>query len=87
MSSDTFQDLSSSAVDVRGCGAPIIPPPQEIQQPTMRFLHSLLPSILLLGASVAEAATWGFDEAVISVTGKGGAGSAFKDKYVSFPSF
>ncbi|PVH88121.1 hypothetical protein DL98DRAFT_479310 [Cadophora sp. DSE1049] len=46
----------------------------------MRFLRSLLPSLLLLGAGVAEAATWGFDEAVISVTGKGGAGSAFKDK-------
>ncbi|CZT10890.1 related to oligosaccharyltransferase delta subunit (ribophorin II) [Rhynchosporium agropyri] len=49
----------------------------------MRFLHSLIPSILLVGAGVAEAAkaaTWGFDEAVISVTGKGGAGSAFKDK-------
>ncbi|KAL2061290.1 hypothetical protein VTL71DRAFT_7563 [Oculimacula yallundae] len=49
----------------------------------MRFLRSLLPSILVLGAGVAEAAkasTWGFEEAVISVTGKGGAGSAFKDK-------
>ncbi|KAG4417148.1 hypothetical protein IFR04_009717 [Cadophora malorum] len=46
----------------------------------MRFLRSLLPSILLLGAGVADAATWGFEEAVISVTGKGGAGSAFKDK-------
>ncbi|KAH7379695.1 Oligosaccharyltransferase subunit Ribophorin II-domain-containing protein [Cadophora sp. MPI-SDFR-AT-0126] len=46
----------------------------------MRFLLSLLPSLLLLGAGVAEAASWGFDEAVISVTGKGGAGSAFKDK-------
>lgn len=52
----------------------------------MRFLRSLLPSILLLGAGVAEAASWGFEEAVISVTGKGGAGSAFKDKYVLIPS-
>jgi len=52
----------------------------------MRFLRSLLPSILLLGAGVADAATWGFEEAVISVTGKGGAGSAFKDKYVFIPS-
>lgn len=47
----------------------------------MRFLRSLVPSLLVLGAGVAEAASWGFDEAVISVTGKGGAGSAFKDKY------
>ncbi len=48
----------------------------------MRFLHSLVPSLLVLGAGIAEAASWGFDEAVISVTGKGGASSAFKDKYV-----
>ncbi|CZR55744.1 related to oligosaccharyltransferase delta subunit (ribophorin II) [Phialocephala subalpina] len=47
----------------------------------MRFLHSLLPSFLVLGAGLAQAASsWGFDDAVISVTGKGGAGSAFKDK-------
>lgn len=47
----------------------------------MRFLHSLLPALLVLGAGVAQAASsWGFDEAVISVTGKAGAGSAFKDK-------
>lgn len=49
---------------------------------TMRFLRSLVPSLLLLGAGVAEAASWGFDEAVISVAKKGNAGSAFKDKYV-----
>jgi oligosaccharyltransferase complex subunit delta (ribophorin II) len=49
----------------------------------MRFLRSLLPSLLLLGAGVAEAASsWNFDEAVISVTGKGNAAAAFKDKYV-----
>jgi len=47
----------------------------------MRFLRSLVPSLLLLGAGVANAASsWGFDEAVISVAGKGSA--AFKDKYV-----
>ncbi|PMD24721.1 hypothetical protein NA56DRAFT_496503 [Hyaloscypha hepaticicola] len=47
----------------------------------MRFLRSLLPSLLLLGAGVAEAASsWNFDEAVISVTGKGNAAAAFKDK-------
>jgi oligosaccharyltransferase complex subunit delta (ribophorin II) len=47
----------------------------------MRFLRSLLPSALLLGASVVNAASsWNFDEAIISVAGKSGAGSAFKDK-------
>jgi len=47
----------------------------------MRFLHSLLPSLLLLGAGVAAvASSWNFDEAIISVTGKGNAASAFKDK-------
>ncbi|KUJ09528.1 uncharacterized protein LY89DRAFT_701125 [Mollisia scopiformis] len=47
----------------------------------MRFLHSLIPSLLVLGAGVAQAASsWSFDEAVISVTGKSGASSAFKDK-------
>ena len=49
----------------------------------MRFLRSLLPSVLVLGAGIAEAASsWNFDEAIISVSGKGAA-SAFKDKYVA----
>jgi oligosaccharyltransferase complex subunit delta (ribophorin II) len=48
----------------------------------MRFLRSLLPSILLLGAGVAEAASsWSFEEATIAVNSK--AGDGFKDKYVS----
>jgi hypothetical protein len=36
----------------------------------------------LLGAGVAQAASasWGFDEAIISVSGKG-SGGPFKDKY------
>ena len=47
----------------------------------MRFLRSLIPSLLLLGAGVADAASsWNFDEAVISVIGKGNTGAAFKDK-------
>ncbi|EKD21783.1 uncharacterized protein L3040_005293 [Drepanopeziza brunnea f. sp. 'multigermtubi'] len=47
----------------------------------MRFLRSLVPSLLLLGAGVAEAAaSWSFDEGVISVARKGGADSSFKDK-------
>ncbi|KAH8748822.1 Oligosaccharyltransferase subunit Ribophorin II-domain-containing protein [Hyaloscypha finlandica] len=47
----------------------------------MRFLRSLIPSLLLLGAGVAEAASsWNFDEAIISVTGKGNTAGAFKDK-------
>ena len=48
---------------------------------TMRFLRSLIPSILLLGAGVAEAASsWSFEDAVISVNPK--VGDAFKDKFV-----
>lgn len=48
----------------------------------MRFLRSLLPSILLLGAGVAEAASgWSFEDATIGVHSK--AGDGFKDKYVS----
>ncbi|KAF4619096.1 hypothetical protein G7Y89_g14749 [Cudoniella acicularis] len=47
----------------------------------MRFLRSLLPSILVLGAGVAQAASsWNLDEAIISVTSKGGVGSGLKDK-------
>lgn len=49
----------------------------------MRFIHSLI-SVVLVGAGVAQAASsWGFDEAVISVSGKSAAGTGFKDKYVS----
>ncbi|KAI9051971.1 hypothetical protein LZ554_004225 [Drepanopeziza brunnea f. sp. 'monogermtubi'] len=53
----------------------------------MRFLRSLVPSLLLLGAAVAEPpAPWSFDDGVISVAGKGGAGSSFKEKISSnFP--
>ena len=44
----------------------------------MRFLRSLLPSLLLLGAGVTEAvSSWNFEEAIISVTKSG-----FKDKQV-----
>jgi oligosaccharyltransferase complex subunit delta (ribophorin II) len=51
----------------------------------MRFLRSLIPSILLLGAGVAEAASsWSFEDATISVNSK--AGGAFKDKYASIES-
>jgi hypothetical protein len=51
----------------------------------MRFLRSLIPSVLVLGAGIAEAASsWSFDEAIISVNGKGaGVGAGFKDKYVA----
>jgi oligosaccharyltransferase complex subunit delta (ribophorin II) len=39
--------------------------------------------LLVLGAGISNAASsWNFDEAVISVTGKGGAGGSFKDKYI-----
>jgi oligosaccharyltransferase complex subunit delta (ribophorin II) len=47
----------------------------------MRFFHSLVPSLLVLGSGVAQAASsWGFDEAIISVSGKSAAGTGFKDK-------
>jgi oligosaccharyltransferase complex subunit delta (ribophorin II) len=47
----------------------------------MRFLHSLIPSLLLVGAGVVEAASsWSFSEAVISVQLKGDTGGGFKDK-------
>jgi hypothetical protein len=62
----------------RGCNSKLHDPAHNAK---MRFLHSLLPSILLVGASVVQAASlWSFDEAVISVNSKGG--PAFKDKYV-----
>jgi oligosaccharyltransferase complex subunit delta (ribophorin II) len=49
----------------------------------MRLLQSLIPSLLLGIVGVAQAASsWGFDEAVISVSSKGaGVGAQFKDKY------
>ncbi|RFU27109.1 hypothetical protein B7463_g9221, partial [Scytalidium lignicola] len=51
----------------------------------MRFLSSLIPSLLLLGAGVAQAASaWTFDEATISVQSKG-AGNGFKDKLSTKP--
>jgi hypothetical protein len=53
----------------------------------MKFLRSLLPSALLLSASVVSAASsWNFDEAVITVISKKtGAGAGFKDKSVIIP--
>jgi hypothetical protein len=67
---------------VRGLEAPRISTLQQ-HNSTMRFLRSLIPSLLLLGAGVAEAASsWNFDEAIISVTGKGNTAGAFKDKCV-----
>jgi hypothetical protein len=48
----------------------------------MRFLRSLIPSLLLLGAGVAEGtSSWSFEEASLSVNSK--TGEAFKDKYVA----
>lgn len=47
---------------------------------TMRFLRSLLPFILLSCAGLGQAASsWGFEEGVVSVNVKGGAG--VKEKY------
>jgi hypothetical protein len=51
----------------------------------MRLLRTLIPSLLLVGVQVAQAASsWSFNEAVISVSSKGAAGAQFKDKYVEF---
>lgn len=48
----------------------------------MRLLSSLIPSLVLIGVGIANAASsWSFDEAIVSVSGKGVAGG-FKDKYV-----
>ncbi|KAF7928526.1 uncharacterized protein EAE98_005582 [Botrytis deweyae] len=45
----------------------------------MRFLRSLIPSLVLAGAGIVTAASsWGFDEAIVSVSGKSAGG--FKDK-------
>ena len=49
--------------------------PPHTTNPTMRFL---LPSLLVLGASVVSAASsWNFEDATIAVNSK----TAFKDKY------
>lgn len=48
----------------------------------MRFLRSVIPSLLLLGAGLTEAASsWSFVEGSISVNSK--TGDTFKDKYVA----
>jgi hypothetical protein len=49
----------------------------------MRSLRAIIPTALvLLSASVAQAASsaWKFDDAVVSITGKGAGANAFKDK-------
>jgi oligosaccharyltransferase complex subunit delta (ribophorin II) len=46
----------------------------------MKLSRSIITSLLLVSAGVAQAASsWKFDEAIISVSGKGG-GAGFKDK-------
>lgn len=53
------------------------------QNTTMRLLRTLIPSLLLAGAQVAQAASsWSFDEAVISASSKGAGVAQFKEKYV-----
>lgn len=48
----------------------------------MRLLRSLIPSLLLVGVQVAQAASsWSFNEGSISVSEKGAGGNQFKDKY------
>ncbi|KAI0126560.1 Oligosaccharyltransferase subunit Ribophorin II-domain-containing protein [Xylariales sp. AK1849] len=48
----------------------------------MRFLHSLAPSILLLAAGAAQAASsWGFDEGTLTVSAKKAVGEGVKEKF------
>ena len=49
---------------------------------TMRFLHSLVPSLLFLAAGAAQAASsWSFEDGTVSVTSKkAGAGGGVKEK-------
>lgn len=66
---------------VRGSCTPQAQEPHNHNTTTkMRFLTSLLPSLLLGAGVVSAASSWGFDEAVISVSGKSAAGGGFKDK-------
>jgi hypothetical protein len=54
---------------------------QHSNSTTMRLLRSLLPSLLLVSVGVVEAASsWKFQEASVSISGKGGVGSGSKDK-------
>jgi hypothetical protein len=54
-----------------------------IHNATMRLIKALIPSLLLVGAQVAQAASsWSFNEGTISVSGKSTGGAQFKDKYV-----
>lgn len=47
----------------------------------MRFLNSLIPSLLLSGASIASAASWAFNDATLTVQAKGaGVGAGTKEK-------
>jgi hypothetical protein len=52
---------------------------------TMRLLRSLLPSLLLVGSGVVQAvSSWGFDEAVLTISSTDGKGGkpTYQDKYV-----
>lgn len=55
----------------------------------MRLTHSFIPSLLLLAAGAAQAASsWGFDDGSVAVTSKKAEGVRFKEKYAAstFPS-
>ena len=50
---------------------------------TMRFLGSIALSLLSLTATTVVGASWGFEDATVTVQGKGaGVGGAQKEKYV-----
>lgn len=48
----------------------------------MRPMKSLLPQLLLLGSSLVSAASWSFEDASVSIQGKGSVDRANKEKYV-----
>ncbi len=52
----------------------------------MRLPNQILSSILLLcAASLSVAATWGFEDATVSVNKKGAGVGGFKEKYAFSP--
>jgi hypothetical protein len=48
----------------------------------MRLITSLLPQLLLLGSSLVSAASWSYEDASVSIQGKGSVDRAKKERYV-----
>ena len=50
----------------------------------MKFSSAIVLPLISLGAGLAAASSWGFEDATVSISGKGaGVGSGFKEKYAS----